>query len=111
MQLGVVWDAQRLTVVDSSLFLKRSACRTVPRSCGVQVMIAGRSATVTEPCLKIMLVYWCLLAAFLEQTGEKAPRLFVFGRRLGIRGARGYDEAYMMLRVKTVCKEVCTATN
>ena len=78
MQLGVVWDAQRLTVVDSSLFLKRSTCRTVPRSCGVQVMIAGRSATVTEPCLKIMLVYWCLLAAFLEQTGEEGPRLFVF---------------------------------
>ena len=77
-----------------------------------KVMIAGRSATVTEPCLKIMLVYWCLLAAFLEQTGEKAPRLFVFfDGGWGIWGTRGYDEAYMMLRVKTVCKEVCTATN
>ena len=48
-----------------------------------KVMIAGRSATVAEPCLKIMLVYWCLLAAFLEQTGEKAPRLFVFLTAVG----------------------------
>ena len=64
--------------------LKRSACRTVPLMCGVQVKVAGANRTMTELCLVIMLgvLGMCVgLLSFQWRGGRecvKAPRLFSF---------------------------------